>query len=61
MYNNPMKNYYVYILYSKRNGTLHIGTTLDPDFRRDDHNANLGEQLANRTRTAYQPLRTDVN
>ena len=36
-----MKNYYVYILCSKRNGTLYIGVTSNLNRRVQEHKAKL--------------------
>ena len=36
-----MKNYYVYILASKRNGTLYVGITSDPERRMHEHKNGL--------------------
>jgi len=36
-----MKNYFVYILCSKRNGTLYIGITSDLNRRAQEHRAKL--------------------
>ena len=41
MYNSAMKNYFVYILCSKRNGTLYIGITSDLNRRVQEHRAKL--------------------
>ena len=41
VYHNFMKNYYVYILCSKKNGTLYIGVTSDLNRRVQEHGAKL--------------------
>ena len=41
MYNSAMKNYFVYILCSKRNGTLYIGVTNDLNRRAQEHRGKL--------------------
>jgi len=41
IYAKNMKNYYVYILCSKRNGTLYIGVTSNLSRRVQEHKAKL--------------------
>jgi putative endonuclease len=43
-----MKNYYVYILTSKRNGTIYIGVTSDLVRRIDEHKRGLDDGFTNK-------------
>ncbi|KKQ93537.1 MAG: Endonuclease [candidate division CPR2 bacterium GW2011_GWC1_39_9] len=48
MYNRGMKSYYVYILASKRNGTLYIGVTLNLVKRIHEHKSGAIEGFTKR-------------
>jgi len=58
-----MKNYYVYILANKRNGTLYIGMTNDLVRRVSEHKNNLVEGFTKKYQIhslVYYELTTDV-
>jgi putative endonuclease len=59
-----MKNYYVYILASKRNGTLYIGVTNDLIRRVYEHKNGLVEGFSKKYQThllIYFEMTTDIN
>jgi putative endonuclease len=55
------KNYYVYILASKRNGTLYIGVTNDLERRLYEHKNNLIEGFTNKYNVHHLVYFEDVN
>ncbi|PKN86848.1 MAG: excinuclease ABC subunit C [Deltaproteobacteria bacterium HGW-Deltaproteobacteria-1] len=54
-------NYYVYILASKRNGTLYIGVTNDLERRLYEHRNNLIEGFTNKYNVHHLVYFEDVN
>ena len=56
-----MKTYYVYILSSKRNGTLYIGVTNDLERRLYEHRNNLIEGFTNKYNVHHLVYYDDVN
>ena len=55
------KTYYVYILASKRNGTLYIGVTNDLERRLYEHRNNLIEGFTNKYNVHHLVYYEDVN
>ena len=55
------KTYYVYILSSKRNGTLYIGVTNDLERRLYEHRNNLIEGFTNKYHVHHLVYFEDVN
>jgi putative endonuclease len=55
------KTYYVYILASKRNGTLYIGVTNDLERRLYEHRNNLIEGFTNKYNVHHLVYYDDVN
>ena len=55
------KTYYVYILSSKRNGTLYIGVTNDLERRLYEHRNNLIEGFTNKYNVHHLVYFQDVN
>ncbi len=55
------KTYYVYILSSKRNGTLYIGVTNDLERRLYEHRNNLIEGFTNKYNVHHLVYYEDVN
>ena len=55
------KIYYVYILASKRNGTLYIGVTNDLERRLYEHRNNLIEGFTNKYNVHHLVYYEDVN
>jgi len=55
------KTYYVYILASKRNGTLYIGVTNNLERRLYEHRNNLIEGFTNKYNVHYLVYYEDVN
>jgi putative endonuclease len=55
------KTYYVYILSSKRNGTLYIGVTNDLERRLYEHKNNLIEGFTNKYNVHHLVYYEDVN
>ncbi len=59
-----MRNYYVYILASRRNGTLYIGVTSDLIKRVQQHKANISDGFTkkyNIHRLVYYEQTEDIN
>jgi len=59
-----MKNYYVYILASKRNGTLYIGVTNDLVRRVSEHKNNIIKGFTEKYKVhnlVYYEIANDIN